>query len=248
MQILCLPATSSEKQEPRWIEFVDTQITLKVLWALTTAVSVPDLHTVLLLRDGVDPIIRLAAIPVVVVIGGAICPLKVTLLTWGKRKKAVTTELWLQRVGGPIPCSPHPHPQWNTAQGHGQTPLSKVQTVCLGFTTGMPRTAQVLQCFPRESPESKSIYFLSSPPSSAFLFLFIFHSFSSIYKKIVDTRLISWWSLFFFLTYWTIYFQHVSFQKSQSITGEQRNLVIFDTEDLFSLFALLGPAVQYSFY
>lgn len=80
MQILCLPATSSEKQEPRWIEFIDMQITLKVPRALTAAVSVPDLHAVLLLRDGVDPIVRLAAIPVVVVVGGAICPLKVTLL------------------------------------------------------------------------------------------------------------------------------------------------------------------------
>lgn len=111
MQILCLPATSSEKQEPRWIEFIDMQITLKVPRALTAAVSVPDLHAVLLLRDGVDPIVRLAAIPVVVVVGGAICPLKVTLLARDQRKKAVTTELRLQRVGGPLPCSPHPHSQ-----------------------------------------------------------------------------------------------------------------------------------------
>lgn len=93
MQILCLPAISSEKQEPRWIEFIATQITLRVPWVLTTAVSVPDLHAVLLLGDGVDPIVRLAAIPVLVVVGGAICPLKVTLLTRGQQREAVTTEL-----------------------------------------------------------------------------------------------------------------------------------------------------------
>lgn len=47
---------------------------------LTTAVPVPDLHAVLLLRDGVDPVVGLTAIPVVVVVGGAVRPLKVTLL------------------------------------------------------------------------------------------------------------------------------------------------------------------------
>lgn len=32
MQILSLPATSSEKHKPQWIEFIDMQIRVKVPW------------------------------------------------------------------------------------------------------------------------------------------------------------------------------------------------------------------------
>lgn len=75
---------------------------------LTAAGPVPDLYTVLLLWDGVDAVIGLAAIPVVVVIGGAIRPLKVTLL-WGTGRGAATAE---QCPSDPVPRQPvatHPN-------------------------------------------------------------------------------------------------------------------------------------------
>lgn len=117
MQILSPLATSSEKHEPQWIEFIDMQVRLQVLLlpgaTLTTAVPVPDLHAVLLLRDGVDPVIGLTAVPVVVVVGGAVRPLKVTLLVWGEQREAVLAEPCLRCVGGvpfpdPIPGATQP--------------------------------------------------------------------------------------------------------------------------------------------
>lgn len=137
MQILSPLATSSEKHEPQWIEFIDMQVRLQVLSlpgaTLTAAVPVPDLHAVLLLRDGVDPVIGLTAVPVVVVVGGAVRPLKVTLLVWGEQREAVIAEPCL-RWGGPIP---RPHPWCHTARGHGEIllPLSKGQTAHSAFTT-----------------------------------------------------------------------------------------------------------------
>jgi len=82
--------------------------------ALTAAVPVPDLHAVLLLRDGVDPVVGLAAIPVVVVVGGAVRPLEVTLLVKGAEKGGDRRAVF---GGGdpapmqppspcPVPCSP----------------------------------------------------------------------------------------------------------------------------------------------
>lgn len=107
MQILSLPATPSENNKPPWIEFINMLIRLRVPSApgvaLTAAVPVPDLHAVLLLRDGVDPVVGLAAIPVVVVEGGAVRPLEVTLLARGQQRKATITETRLQRAGGPTP-------------------------------------------------------------------------------------------------------------------------------------------------
>lgn len=86
--------------------------------ALTTAVPVPDLHAVLLLWDGVDPIVRLTAVPVVVVIGGAVCPLEVTLLVQGKWRKAAFAG------GAPTPAqtpSPSPAPHSPATQGAAVT-------------------------------------------------------------------------------------------------------------------------------
>lgn len=107
MQILSPPATSSEKHEPQWIEFIDRQVRLQVLSlpgaTLTAAVPVPDLHAVLLLRDGVDPVIGLTAVPVVVVVGGAVRPLKVTLLAWGEQREAVIAEPCSRWGGVPFP-------------------------------------------------------------------------------------------------------------------------------------------------
>lgn len=75
---------------------------------LTAAGPVPDLHAVLLLRDGVDAVVGLAAVPVVVVIGGAIRPLKVTLLQGtGRGRNVATAEL-------PTPRHPWPRAQAET--------------------------------------------------------------------------------------------------------------------------------------
>lgn len=153
MQILSLPATSSENNKPQWIEFINMLISLQVPsapgTALTAAVPVPDLHAVLLLRDGVDPVVGLAAVPVVVVEGGAVRPLEVTLLARGQQRKATITEMHLQRVGVPLLCRLHIPPQCCTARGRGErlSPLSKGQTAHLGFTAetypGKPQHSQL---------------------------------------------------------------------------------------------------------
>lgn len=215
MQMLCLLATSSEKQEPQWTECIDMQISLKVPWALTAAVSVPHLHAVLLLGDGVDPIVRLAAVPVVVVEGGAICPLKVTLLTRGQWRKA---SLHSCDCRGGLPWSPHPIPSATQPRDKGRVcphsadsiPIPSATQPRVGrhhsanSTSGFYKLAKNIPTFcnilTRGSPEIKSKYiFLTPPPSSAFLF--IFRSFSSIYKKFADMGLLSRCSPFFFLTY-----------------------------------------------
>ena len=156
MQILSLSATSSKKHESQWIEFIAMQIRPQVpstpSTALTAAVPVPDLHAVLLLRDGVDPVVGLTAVPVVVVIGGAVRPLEVTLLARGERRKAAIAEPRLQRVGVPLPCRPrsHPHPWCHTARGHRERlpPLSKGRTARSGFTTeNLPWKAPAFAAF-----------------------------------------------------------------------------------------------------
>lgn len=125
MQILSPLATSSEKHEPQWIEFIDMQVRLQVLSlpgaTLTAAVPVPDLHAVLLLRDGVDPVIGLTAVPVVVVVGGAVRPLKVTLLVWGEQREAVLAEPCLRCVGGSHSQTPSLVPHSPGARGDTAT-------------------------------------------------------------------------------------------------------------------------------
>lgn len=132
-QIFSLPPNSPEMQELQRIEFIDVQVRRKVPSApsLTAAVPVPDLHAVLLLGDGVDPVVGLAAVPVVVVEGRAVRPLEVTLLAQGEAAGA--GQRWQTRV--PLPSSPRPRPH-PTARGRGEgvLPPSKGQTAHLGFT------------------------------------------------------------------------------------------------------------------
>lgn len=82
---------------------------------LTTVLSVPDLHTVLLLRDAMDAVVRLVPIPVAVLIRRAVRPLQSALLHTGLRGLLSQTQSGLQEFSDPELLVP-----WRTFQWWGQ--------------------------------------------------------------------------------------------------------------------------------